>query len=424
METTTESAPRQHAEQPMTSAYDVDKVRADFPALHQLVHKKPLVYLDSAATALKPQSMIDAVTQIYAQHCGNVHRAVHTLSQSATAVYEGTRDKVQALLNASEREEIMFVRGTTEGINLVAQSWGRANLGPGDEVVVTELEHHSNMVPWHMVCAQTGARLVVVPVTEAGEITLDAFDACLSDKTKLVAMSHVSNVLGTVLPIRDMIARAHERGAVVLVDGAQGVVHGAVDVQALDCDFYVFSGHKLYGPTGTGALYGKRALLEEMPPWMGGGDMIGEVTIRGFTHNELPYKFEAGTPSIASVVGLGASVDYVTALGMNAIAAHEQRVLAHGLAALSEIPGLRFFGTAPNKASVISFAIDGVHTHDMGTLLDAHGIALRTGHHCAQPLMQRYGVTGMARASIGLYSRPEDFDVLVRALHRITKMFS
>jgi len=403
--------------------FDVTRVRADFPALHQEVHGKPLVYLDSAATALKPQSVIDAVADVYARDCANIHRAVHLLSQRATARYERSRDKVRRFLNAASKAEIIFTRGTTEAINLVAQSWARTHLSEGDEVLLTEIEHHSNIVPWQIVCQQTGAKLVVVPMTDQGEVLVEDFERKLSDRTKLAAISHVSNALGTILPVQAMTRLAHQRGAVVLVDGAQAVPHVAVDVQALDCDFYAFSGHKLYGPTGIGALYGKERLLDSMPPYHGGGDMIRSVTFEETIYNDLPYKFEAGTPNIAGAIGLGEAIDYFTSLDPEAVHRHEAAVLRYGTEALESIPGVRLIGTAPDKITVLSFLMEAAHPHDIGTIVDAEGVAIRTGHHCAQPVMERFGVAATARASLGIYNTTEDIDALVRALHQVRELF-
>ncbi|HJK94326.1 MAG TPA: cysteine desulfurase [Polyangiaceae bacterium LLY-WYZ-15_(1-7)] len=405
-------------------AFDVEAVRAQFPALQQEVHPgKPLVYLDSAATALKPQVVIDAVTEAYAKDCANVHRAVHALSQRATAKFEGARDSVRRFLNAEKREEIIFVRGCTEGINLVAQSWGRANLGPGDEILLTELEHHSNIVPWQLVAEEKGAKVVVVPMTDAGEITVEAFRAKLSERTKLAAFTHVSNALGTILPVAELTRLAHDAGAKVLVDGAQGVVHQRVDVRALDADFYVFSGHKLYAPSGIGVLYGKEALLEAMPPWQGGGDMIDRVTFEGSSWNDLPYKYEAGTPAIAQAIGLGAAIEWLEGLDWDGMIAHETAVLEHGAARLGELERLTLRGTAPEKASVLGFTLEGIHPTDAGTILDAQGVAIRTGHHCAQPVMDHFGVTATARASLGVYNTNEDIDALVSGLKKVESMF-
>ncbi len=402
---------------------DVRRVREDFPALHQEVHGKPLVYLDSAATSLKPQVVIDAVADVYARDCANIHRAVHLLSQRATVRYEESREKVRAFLNAASTSEVVFTRGTTEAINLVAQSWGRTHLSEGDEVLVTELEHHSNIVPWQMVCQQTGAKLVVVPMSDAGEITREAFEEGLSARTKLVAMAHVSNALGTVLPVAELVALAHQRGAVVLLDGAQAVSHVDVDVQALDCDFYAFSGHKLYGPTGIGVLYGKERLLDGMPPYQGGGDMIRSVTFEETIYNDLPYKFEAGTPNIAGAIGLGTAIDYLGSLGQQAVHAHENAVLRYATEAMESLPGVRLIGTAPGKVAALSFLMDVAHPHDIGTIVDAEGVAIRTGHHCAQPVMEHFGIAATARASLGMYNTTDDIDALVAALHEVQELF-
>ncbi len=404
-------------------ALDVMRLRDDFPALHQDVHGKPLVYLDSAATSLKPQVVIDAVADVYGRDCANIHRAVHLLSQRATARYEEAREKVRELINANRTSEVIFTRGTTEAINLVAQSWGRTHIGEGDQVLLTELEHHSNIVPWQLVCEQTGAELVVVPMTDEGEITREAFVEKLSDRTKLVAISHVSNALGTVLPVEELTALAHERGAVVVVDGAQAVSHVEVDVAALDCDFYAFSGHKLYGPTGIGVLYGKEALLEAMPPYQGGGDMIRSVTFAETIYNDLPYKFEAGTPNIAGAIGLGAAIDYFNGFDQRAVHNHEKHVLDYATDALRGLPGVRLVGTAPGKVAVLSFLMDAAHPHDIGTIVDAEGVAIRTGHHCAQPVMEHFDVAATARASLGLYNTVDDIDALVQALHKVQELF-
>jgi cysteine desulfurase/selenocysteine lyase len=401
------------------SGFDIDALRASFPALAQTVNGKPLVYFDSAATALKPDIVIDTVRDVYGHDCANIHRAVHTLSQRATARYEATREKVLALIGARSTKEIVYTRGTTEGINLVAQTWGRANLRPGDEILLTGLEHHSNIVPWQLVREQTGAEIVVVPVTPEGDVRIEDVEARLTDRTKLVAMAHVSNALGTVLPIAEIIRRAHARGAKVLIDGAQAAPHLRVDVEALDCDFYAFSGHKVYGPTGIGILYGKEALLEAMPPYPGGGDMIDRVTFEKTTWNELPYKFEAGTPDIAGVIGLGAAIDFLLGLDRDAVERHERDVLAYATAGLAEVPGLRIVGTAKEKVAVASFVMEGLHPSDIGTLLDTEGVAVRTGHHCTQPLMDALGLPATARASFGIYNTRQDVDALVRALHKV-----
>ena len=403
--------------------FDVQRVREDFPALHQEVHAKPLVYLDSAATSLKPQAVIDAVADVYARDCANIHRAVHLLSQRATARFEEAREKVRSFVNAANKSEVVFTRGTTEAINLVAQSWGRAYLREGDEVLVTELEHHSNIVPWQILCQQTGATLVVVPITDRGEVLREAFEQELSDRTRLVALAHVSNALGTVLPVAELIALAHDRGAVVLLDGAQAVSHVDVDVQALDCDFYAFSGHKLYGPTGIGVLYGKERLLESMPPYQGGGDMIRSVTFEETTYNDLPYKFEAGTPNIAGAIGLGAAIDYFTSFDRQAVHAHENTVLRYATEALEAVSGVRLIGTAPGKVSVLSFLMDAAHPHDIGTIVDSEGVAIRTGHHCAQPVMEHFGIAATARASLGMYNTTDDVDALLGALRKVQEIF-
>ena len=404
--------------------FDVRKVREDFPALHQDVHGKPLVYLDSAATTLKPQSVIDAVDEVYARDCANIHRAVHLLSQRATARYEEAREKVRTFLNASKTTEIIFTRGTTESINLVSQSWGGSSLREGDEVLVTELEHHSNIVPWQILCEQTGAKLVVVPMTDRGEVLRESFEQKLSERTRLVAMSHVSNALGTVLPVSELTALAHERGALVLLDGAQAVSHVDVDVQALDCDFYAFSGHKLYGPTGIGVLYGKERLLDKMPPYQGGGDMIRSVTFEETIYNDLPYKFEAGTPHIAGAIGLGAAIDYFCSFDAGQIHAHENALLHDATEALQAVPGVRLIGTAPDKVAVLSFLMESAHPHDIGTIVDAEGVAIRTGHHCTQPVMEHFGIAATARGSLGMYNSRDDIDALVAALQKVQELFA
>lgn len=406
-----------------TPAFDAKRVRDDFPALHQEVHGRPLVYLDSAATTLKPRVVIETVDEVYQRDCANIHRAVHLLSQRATARFEASRETVRQFLGAKSAAEIVFTRGTTESINLVAQSYGRPLLGEGDEILVTELEHHSNIVPWQLLCQQTGAKLVVVPMTDDGEVRLDAFEGKLSDRTRVVALSHVSNALGTVLPVKEMVARAHAAGAVVLLDGAQAVSHVDVDVRELDCDFYAFSGHKLYGPTGIGVLYGKEALLEEMPPYHGGGDMIRSVTFEETIYNELPYKFEAGTPNIAGAIGLGAAIEYVRGFDPQAVRAHEHSVLEYATEALHSVPGLRLIGTAYGKVAALSFLMDAAHPHDIGTIVDGEGVAIRTGHHCAQPVMEHFGVAATARASLGMYNTTEDIDALVNALHKVRELF-
>ena len=398
--------------------------RADFPLLQRSVRGQPLAYLDNAATTQKPQAVIDAEVAYYREINANIHRGVHWLSEQATAAHEGARERVQRFVNAREAAEIIFVRGTTEAINLVAQSYGRANLGPGDEILITGLEHHSNIVPWQMVCAQTGAVLRVAHIDDTGTVRMDEFRRLLGARTRLVSVSQVSNALGTINPLREMIDLAHAQGAPVLVDGAQGVAHMPVDVQALGCDFYAFSGHKLYAPTGIGVLYGRRALLEAMPPWQGGGDMIRTVSFEGSTWNDLPFKFEAGTPHIAGAIGLGAAIDYLGQVGLDAVMAYEHDLLAYGTALLQEIPGLRLVGTAAHKAGILSFVIDGLHAHDIGTVLDTEGVAIRAGHHCAMPVMDHFGVPATARASLAFYNTREDMDRLAQALRRAVEMFA
>jgi cysteine desulfurase/selenocysteine lyase len=402
---------------------DVAEIRADFPALGQDVHGRPLVYLDTAATSLKPTAVIDAVSHVYARDCANVHRGVHLLSQRATLAFEAAREKVRAFLNAREAAECVFVRGTTEGINLVAQTLGR-RLSPGDEVLITGLEHHSNLVPWQMACEAASARLVVADVTDAGDVPLESFERRLSEKTRIVALAHVSNTLGTVLPVKEVARLAHERGAMVVVDGAQAAPHLAVDVQDLDVDFYAFSGHKVYGPTGIGVLYGRRAIFEALPPWQGGGSMIHSVSFSKTTYKGLPDRFEAGTPDIAGAIGLGAALDYLGGIDRAALEAHEARLLQYATAALDRIPGLRLVGTAPNKIGVLSFVVEGIHPHDLGTLVDGEGVAIRTGHHCTQPLMERFCVPATARASLGIYNTEADIDRLVVALRKAKELFS
>ena len=408
---------------PSMMALDVERIRKDFPILHQEVHGRPLVYLDSAATSQKPQVVLDALAEYYARDNANVHRGVHRLSERATDAYEGARARIQRFLNAAHPREIIFVRGTTEGINLVAQTYGRRAVGPGDEVVITALEHHSNIVPWQMLCEEKGAGLRVVPIDDTGEVDVDAYERLLGERTRLVAVAHVSNALGTIVPVKRMIEAARRRGIPVLIDGAQAVPHLRVDVRALDCDFYTFSGHKTYGPTGIGVLYGKTELLEAMPPFQGGGDMIKSVSFEKTVYNDLPYKFEAGTPDIAGAIGLGAALEYLEGLGLDRVAAHEHALLVHGTERLSSLPGLRLVGTAREKASVLSFLVDGVHAHDVGSILDREGIAVRTGHHCAMPVMTRFGIAATARASLGLYNRVEDIDALVEGLAKVREIF-
>jgi cysteine desulfurase/selenocysteine lyase len=399
-------------------------LREDFPILSQKVHGRPLVYLDNAASAQKPQCVIDAERRVYEEYYANIHRGVHDLSQRATDAYEAARDKVRVFLNAERSEEVVFVRGATEGINLVAATYGRVNVGSGDEVLISGLEHHSNIVPWQMLCEEKGARLRVAPISDAGEILIDELERMIGPRTKIVAVSHVSNALGTVNPVERIVAASHARGVPVLVDGAQAVPHLAVDVQAIDCDFYAFSGHKVYGPSGIGALYGKRALLERMPPYQGGGDMILSVTFEKTTYNVLPYKFEAGTPNIAGTIGLGAAIDYVTAVGRERIAAHERDLLSYATESVSQIADLRIVGTAREKAGVLSFVLDGIHPHDIGTVLDREGIAIRTGHHCAQPVMERFGLPATARASFALYNTRAEVDALVSGIQKVIEVFA
>lgn len=405
------------------SAFDVRQVREDFPILHRKVHGKPLVYLDNAATTQKPNAVIDRIVRYYTEENANVHRGVHYLSEVATAAYEGSRTTVKKFINARSEKEIVFTRGTTEGINLVAQTYGRVHVKAGDEVVITAIEHHSNIVPWQMLCDEKGAKLRVAPVDEAGDVLVEAFEALLNERTKIVAFGHASNALGTINPVKKMTAMAHAVGAVVIIDGAQGVPHLPIDVQDIGCDFYAFSGHKVYAPTGIGVLYGKEALLDAMPPYQGGGDMILSVSFEKTTYNALPYKFEAGTPHIEGVIGLGSALEYLAALGPANVAAHEHDLLTYATSRLMEIDGLRIIGTARQKASVISFVLEGVHPHDIGTVVDQEGIAIRTGHHCAQPLMMRFNVPATGRASFGLYNTREEADALHSALRKVIEVF-
>jgi cysteine desulfurase/selenocysteine lyase len=404
-------------------SFSVDAVRADFPILREIVHGKPLVYLDSANTSQKPESVIRAMDDYYRHANANIHRATHLLSERATGLYEGGRAKAARFINAPDHQSIVLTTGTTDGINLVAQTYGRTLLRPGDEVLLSWLEHHSNIVPWQIVCEQTGATLRVAAINEVGEIDLDSFADLLSERTRIVAVSHVSNALGTVNPLRQIIRAAHAAGAVVLVDGAQAIPHFDVDVQDLDCDFYVFSSHKMFGPTGTGVLYGRRRLLEAMPPYRGGGDMIASVTFEKTTYNQVPYKFEAGTPNIAGVVGLGAAIDYLSTIDRAAALAHEDEVLRYATERLREVPGTRVIGEARDKTGVLSFVLEGVHPHDAGTILDREGVAVRTGQHCAQPVMDRYGIVATIRASLALYNTRADIDALIAALHRVRQVF-
>jgi cysteine desulfurase / selenocysteine lyase len=408
---------------PRASVYDVSRIRRDFPILARNIRGKRLVYLDNAATTQKPQAVIDRLVRYYSEENSNVHRGVHYLSEIATAAYEDSRTTVKRFINARSEKEIVFTRGTTESVNLVMQSWGRRNVKAGDEVIISAIEHHSNIVPWQFLCDEKGAKLRIAPVNDQGEIIVDEYERLLSDRVKIVAVGHASNALGTINPIKKMIAMAHAAGALILIDGAQGVPHMNVDVQDLDCDFYAFSGHKVYGPTGIGVLYGKESLLEEMPPWQGGGDMILSVSFEKTTYNALPYKFEAGTPDIAGVIGLASALDYVGSIDIEQIAAHEHDLLLYATRRLQEIDGLRIIGTAAEKASVISFVLEGVHPHDIGTILDQEGIAIRTGHHCAQPLMMRFNVPATGRASFGLYNTREEADVLVEGLKKVVEVF-
>ncbi|MBI3844926.1 MAG: cysteine desulfurase [Planctomycetes bacterium] len=403
--------------------FDVERVREDFPILHQKVHQKPLAYLDNAATTQKPNAVLDAMDQLYRHDYANVHRGVHALSERSTKAYEGARLKVRDFLHAASEHEIVFTRGTTESLNLVAQSWGRKNVGAGDEIVLTAMEHHSNIVPWQLLCEERGARIRVAPIDDEGNLLFDSFEKLLGPRTKLVGVGHVSNALGTVAPVREIVEAAHRRGIVVVVDGAQAVSHLPVDVRALGCDFYAFSSHKLFGPTGTGVLYGREELLDAMPPWQGGGDMISSVTWEKTTYNKLPYKFEAGTPNIAGAIGLGAAIDYVTSIGLDQTAAHEREVLTYATEALRRIPEVRIIGTARDKCGVLSFLVGNVHPHDVGTVLDQEGVAVRAGNHCAQPVMERFGVPATARASFAFYNTRDEVDALVRGIHRVIEVF-
>jgi len=417
------SEPRLHVVKPAVGGLDVARVRTEFPILHQQVRGKPLVYLDNAATTQKPRAVIEALDHYYRFDNANIHRGVHTLSERATVAYEKARETVRSFINARSTKEVIFVRGTTEAINLVAQTWGRANVKAGDEILISEMEHHSNIVPWQMLCEQVGAKLKVIPINDAGELLLEQLDSLLTERTKLVGVTHCSNALGTVNPVREIIEKAHAAGAVVLVDGAQAVAHLPVDVQALDCDFYVFSGHKLYGPTGVGALYGKEALLDAMPPWHGGGEMIKYVTFEKTIYNDLPAKFEAGTPHIAGGIGLGAAIDYIRDVGLGAIAAHEHDLLSYVTQRTAEIPEMRIIGTAREKSGILSFELGRIHPHDIGTILDHQGVAIRTGHHCAMPVMQRYCVPATARASFAMYNTREEIDAFMNAVRKVIEVF-
>ncbi len=417
-------AQTEQSTQATPAGFDVERVRTDFPTLAQSVNGHPLAYLDNAATTQKPQVVIDTVRHFYECDNANIHRGVHTLSERATAAYEGARESVRRFINARSRSEIVYVRGTTEAINLVAQSFARPRLGPGDEILITAMEHHSNIVPWQLVCEQTGASLKVAPINDDAELDVEAFEQLLGERTRLVAIAHVSNALGTVNPVKRLVDMAHARDVPVLVDGAQATAHTVIDVQAMDADFYAFSGHKVFGPTGIGVLYGKESLLDAMPPYQGGGDMIRTVSFERSTWNELPYKFEAGTPNIAGGIGLGAAVEYVGALDRNAIERHEHELLAYATERLQAMAGLRIIGTARDKAAVISFVLENAHPHDIGTIVDAEGVAIRAGHHCAMPVMERFGIPATARASLACYNTRDDIDALIRAVSRVNEVFA
>jgi cysteine desulfurase/selenocysteine lyase len=403
--------------------FDVARIREDFPILQQKVHGKPLVYFDNGATSQKPRAVIDALARYYSAENSNIHRGVHYLSERATAAYEEARSKIRGFINARNNQEIIFVRGTTEAINLVTQSYGRTFLKAGDEIIISAMEHHSNIVPWQMLCEQVGAKLRVIPINHDGEIVMDEYRRLLNERTKFVSVTHVSNALGTIAPVKEIVALAHERSIPVLLDGAQAVPHLRVDMQDLGCDFYAFSGHKMFGPTGVGVLYGRGELLERMPPYQGGGDMISLVTFEKTHYNVLPYKFEAGTPHISGGIALGAAIDYLQALDWQGLTVHEQALLSYATESLSNIDGLRIIGTAKEKAGVLSFVFDHVHAHDVGTILDQEGVAVRSGHHCAMPVMQRFGVPATTRASFAFYNTTEEIDILVRAIHRALKVF-
>lgn len=403
--------------------FNIEEIRKQFPILKQVINGKPLVYLDNAATTQKPQSVIDTITKYYNEQNANIHRGVHKLSQVATSEYENARLKIKYFINAASEKEIIFVRGATEGVNLVASTYGRKNINEGDEIIISTMEHHSNIVPWQLLCEEKNAKLKVIPINDAGELLIDEFKKLVTEKTKFISVVHVSNSLGTVNPVKEIIDFAHEKNIPVLIDGAQAVHHMHVDVQALDCDFYVFSGHKIYGPTGSGAVYGKEKLLEEMPPYMGGGDMIASVTFEKTIFNELPYKFEAGTPHIAGGIGLGAAIDFVNSVGMDNIIAHEKELLKYTDDRLTEIKDLTPIGTAKNKSSVFSFVLEGIHPHDIGTILDFEGIAIRTGHHCTQPVMKRFNIPATARASLAVYNTKEEIDILAKGIYKVIEVF-
>jgi cysteine desulfurase/selenocysteine lyase len=403
--------------------HTIEGCRHHFPLLQQRVHGKPLIYFDNAATSQKPQVVIDALQRFYVAENSNIHRGVHALSEQATRAYEGVRETVRSYINAASTREIVFVRGTTEAVNLVAHSYGRPHVGPGDEVLISAMEHHSNIVPWQMLCEERGAHLRVIPMNDRGELLLDEYERLLTPRTRIVGIVHISNALGTINPVREMVALAHARGIPVLVDGAQAVPHRAVDVRDLDADFYAFSSHKVFGPTGVGILYAREALLAAMPPYQGGGDMIASVSFAKTVYNEIPHRFEAGTPNIGGAIAFGAAIDYLTRLNMDAVAAYEQELLAYATDRVQEVTGVRIIGTAADKASVLSFVMDGVHPHDIGTILDDDGIAIRTGHHCAQPVMERFGIPATARASFAFYNTKEEIDVFIKALHRVREVF-
>ncbi len=404
-------------------SFDVSRIRKDFPILTQTVHGKPLVYLDNAATTQKPNAVLDIQNIYYREQNSNIHRGVHRLSELATFEYEKARGKIKNYINAADNKEIIFTAGTTAGINLIAQSFGKTFLNEGDEVIISAMEHHSNIVPWQIMCEERGAKLRVIPMTDDGELIIEEYQKMLNAKTKIVSVVYVSNSLGTVNPVKTIIDLAHQNGSKVLIDGAQAVAHMAVDVRELDCDFFVFSGHKLFGPTGIGVMYGKAALLEQMKPYQGGGDMILSVTFEKTTYNDLPYKFEAGTPNIVGGIGLGAAIDYVNTIGLDAINQYEHELLAYGTNLLKNIDGVRIIGTAKEKASVLSFVMEHAHPHDIGTILDSEGIAVRTGHHCTQPVMQRFGIPATARASLSFYNTKEELDVLVRGIQKVKEIF-
>ncbi|MCX5662423.1 MAG: cysteine desulfurase [Planctomycetota bacterium] len=421
--TVSRTTPAPPASPPPSRTFDVERVRADFPILARQIHGRPLIYLDNAATTQKPRAVLDAIDRYYTTHNANVHRGVHTLSQEATEAYEGARATVAHFLHAPDARNIVFTRGATEAINLVAQTYGRTHVRARDQILITHMEHHSNIVPWQMLAAQTGAELVVAPIDDRGELIVEAFAKLVTTRTRLAAFTHVSNALGTVNPVRELAALVHDVGAAVLVDGAQAIAHKPIDVAALDCDFYVFSGHKAYGPTGIGALYGRGELLEAMPPWQGGGDMIKSVSFAGTTYNDVPHRFEAGTPDIAGAIGLAAALDYLQALGLEAVAAHESCLLGHAADVLRDVPGLRLVGEPRHRTGAISFTLGDVHPHDVGTVLDRLGIAVRAGHHCAQPVMDRFGLPATVRASVAAYNTVGEIDALAAGLRRVAEMF-